>query len=352
MEKNKKKVVVILSGGMDSGTLLYDMFQTYEEVEAISFNYGQRHKKELEYASKACAKLGVPHKIVDITCINELIQGSSLTSDIDVPEGHYEEDNMKATVVPNRNMILASMAIGFAVSKEFDAVALGVHSGDHYIYPDCRPEFIKALQDAANIATNFEPVITLEWLRGFIEGEGCFSRGRDWNKLKTKEYWYPTFSISQKDKSVLDLINKQIFKGKARIHVNKLSNCWNLKTDRHECGAVYKLMKGYFRSLEKEKSFLRWEEQFKEKYLENDKFLSEYNHIQILAPYLYGNKETILKRGKELGVDYSLTWTCYAGKEKACGKCGSCQERLAAFKSVGIEDPLEYETREILQKKS
>jgi len=221
-----KKVIVVLSGGMDSTTVLYEMKNKYKTVEALSFNYGQRHSKELEYAKKTCEKLQIPHKIVDISCINQLIQGSALTSNINVPEGHYADDNMKATVVPNRNMILASMAIGYAVSKKFDAIALGVHAGDHTIYPDCRPIFIDALRVISRIAN--------------------------------------------------------------------------------------------------------------------------YEEIEILTPFLHTDKVGIIKRGIELNVDYSLSWTCYKGTENSCGKCGSCQERLAGFKANNIEDPLEYETREII----
>ena len=146
MNENKKTIIV-LSGGLDSSTLLYKLINEGKEVKAISFNYGQRHSKELEYAAKTCAKLNIEHKIVDMIFLKELVSNSALTSDIAVPEGHYAGENMKQTVVPNRNMIMASIAIGWAVNEDFDEVALGVHAGDHAIYPDCRPEFIDALQN-------------------------------------------------------------------------------------------------------------------------------------------------------------------------------------------------------------
>ncbi|TDF38453.1 7-cyano-7-deazaguanine synthase QueC [Alteromonadaceae bacterium M269] len=215
-----QKAVVIFSGGMDSFTILNKVIQQGDVPYALSFNYGQRHKKELDYAARACEILGVKHKIIDISAINELIGGSSLTDDIEVPEGHYEEESMKQTVVPNRNMILLSMAVGYAVSIGAPDVYYGAHSGDHAIYPDCRPEFVNAMNDVCAIA-NYESV--------------------------------------------------------------------NIKT-----------------------------------------------------PYIHNSKIEILTDGLKMGLDYGLTWTCYNGQEKACGKCGACQERLEAFKENGATDPLDY----------
>lgn len=151
------KTILILSGGMDSITLLYKLLEQGKTVKAISFNYGQRHSRELEQAKKTCEKLGVEHKIIDISFLKELVSNSALTSDVKVPEGHYEDESMKLTVVPNRNMIMASIAIGWAVNEDYDQVALGVHAGDHAIYPDCRPEFIEALGRIAMIA-NYKPI--------------------------------------------------------------------------------------------------------------------------------------------------------------------------------------------------
>ncbi|OGK27216.1 7-cyano-7-deazaguanine synthase QueC [Candidatus Roizmanbacteria bacterium RIFCSPHIGHO2_02_FULL_39_9] len=146
-----RKAVVVYSGGMDSSTLLAYVASQVFEVYAISFNYGQRHKKELQYAKKF-AKLFtnlVEHKIIDISVINELIQGSSLTTPgIDVPDGHYAFETMKSTVVPNRNAIMLSLACGYAVSLGANCLFVGVHSGDHFIYPDCRPEFIETIDKA------------------------------------------------------------------------------------------------------------------------------------------------------------------------------------------------------------
>ena len=215
------KAVVIFSGGMDSFTVLNMAVKQGFEIYALSFNYGQRHKKELDYASRACAALGVNHKIIDISAINELIGGSSLTSDIEVAEGHYQEESMKTTVVPNRNMILLSMAVGYAVSLGATKVFYGAHSGDHAIYPDCRPEFVNKMNDVCAIAN--------------------------------------------------------------------------------------------------------------------------YEAVEIVTPFLHDSKDAILAAGLAMGLDYGQTWTCYNGREKACGKCGACQERLEAFANNQAVDPLTYE---------
>lgn len=219
-----KKTLIVYSGGMDSYTVLQRAREEGHLAGALSFNYGQRHDKELEVAAKVCARYGIPHMVVDITSINVLLQGSSLTSGIEVPEGHYEEESMKSTVVPNRNMILISLAIGYAVSQGYDAVGFGAHSGDHAIYPDCRPEFVRQMDTLAQIA-NWEPV-----------------------------------------------------------------TLW--------------------------------------------------------TPFIHSDKTGILKWGLNHGLDYSETWTCYNGREDACGKCGSCQERLESFEQLGESDPIAYEVND------
>jgi len=133
-----KKAVVLLSGGMDSTTLLYDLVRKGQEVKALSFNYGQKHKKELEYAKKTCETLNVEHKIMDLSNIRSLISNSVLINDEEVPEGHYEDESMKATVVPNRNAIMLSIAIGWAENLKYDSVVIANHGGDHAIYPQPR----------------------------------------------------------------------------------------------------------------------------------------------------------------------------------------------------------------------
>ena len=216
-----EKVVVIYSGGMDSFTVLNRALKDGKEVFAISFDYGQRHVKELLCATTVCSKLGVEHKVVDISAINQLLAGSSLTDDIDIPEGNYEAESMKSTVVPNRNMILISLAVAYAVSVGASQVYYGAHSGDHAIYPDCRPEFVEKMNDVCKIAN--------------------------------------------------------------------------------------------------------------------------YESVEVYSPYLTVSKTAILTDGLAMGLDYSDTWTCYNGRDKACGKCGACQERLEAFADNDATDPINYE---------
>lgn len=144
------RAVLILSGGMDSTVLAYELVSFTADVHAISFDYGQRHKKELEYAAATAKRLGFQHDVVDLSGVARLLaqSGSSLVSTTDVPEGHYAQDSMKATVVPNRNMMMLSIAAAVAVAEERETVSIGVHAGDHFIYPDCRPEFIQAAHTA------------------------------------------------------------------------------------------------------------------------------------------------------------------------------------------------------------
>lgn len=152
------KAVAIVSGGLDSTTLLHGLVNGGVDVtQALSFNYGQRHSKELEYARKSCELLHVPWSLIDLwsSGLPDLLSSSESTllagSNTDVPEGHYAEENMKATVVPNRNMIMLSIAAGVAVTKGANMIAIGVHAGDHFVYPDCRPKFLRAVADAIEI---------------------------------------------------------------------------------------------------------------------------------------------------------------------------------------------------------
>jgi 7-cyano-7-deazaguanine synthase len=153
--------VVVLSGGMDSGTLLWHVAATTDDpIMTVSFNYNQRHKRELTYATALVRALGLKYEgrnicdiTVDLSHLAQLIAGQSalVNPDVAVPHGHYAEDSMKATVVPNRNMIMTSIAAGIAVANDGDAVWLGVHAGDHFVYPDCRPEFFNALNQAVQL---------------------------------------------------------------------------------------------------------------------------------------------------------------------------------------------------------
>ena len=164
--ETKKHVVVSLSGGMDSSTLLLRCLKEYDSVTAISFDYGQKHRVELERAqslvdyirveyAKRSDKWSTPIKYrqIQLNGLVDLLDSALVTGGEDVPEGHYAEDNMKATVVPNRNKIFASItqAVALSVAQktgETCDIAMGIHAGDHTIYPDCRQEFRDA-DDAA-----------------------------------------------------------------------------------------------------------------------------------------------------------------------------------------------------------
>jgi 7-cyano-7-deazaguanine synthase len=225
------KAIVVLSGGMDSTTAVY-WAQSYlndPEISLISFNYGQRHKRELVYARDLAEYLDLNHHIVDLQSVRPLIATSALTTQaVDVPEGHYEEESMRATVVPNRNMMMLSIAYAAAVSEDADYVAIGVHAGDHAVYPDCRPEFIDAFNKCAIVA--------------------------------------------------------------------------------------------------------------------NLGFARPYTHV--VAPFINMSKTEIAGLGKELGVPWHMTWSCYKGGEKHCGRCSTCVERLEALHGAGCDDSTEYEDTE------
>lgn len=214
--------VVLLSGGMDSSTLLAEAVQRFQKVRTLTFNYNQRHKREIESAKSVAAFYKVPNTVVDVSMINSLLQGSSLTTEeVDVPKGHYEEQSMKATVVPGRNTILLSIAAGHAASIGFSHISFAAHAGDHAIYPDCRDVYVDAM-----------------------------------NRVFSLFHYFP---------------------------------------------------------------------------------------VKVWAPFLQGTKINIVKAGLEMGVPYQLTWTCYEGKELACGKCGSCVERIEAFVTNKVVDPIQYE---------
>lgn len=146
------KTIVICSGGLDSVSLAYMVASEHQLTRLVSFDYGQRHRKELDYAAACAKRLHVPFDIIDLRSIGAVLTGSALTDDIDVPDGHYAEDSMRITVVPNRNAIMLTVAFGVAAARGDDAVAAAVHGGDHFIYPDCRPAFthaFNAMQKAA-----------------------------------------------------------------------------------------------------------------------------------------------------------------------------------------------------------
>jgi 7-cyano-7-deazaguanine synthase len=168
--------VLIYSGGMDSYTLLHyinskrkmRLLGVPEELRVLSFDYGQRHKKELECAIAECAKLGLHHQVIDLSQYSALLQGSALVkgpeANIDVPDGHYEAESMRLTVVPGRNTLMLSFAMAYAESltllheKKYGrpgsaTVYFGAHAGDHHIYPDCRESYVECFDSMARLAT-------------------------------------------------------------------------------------------------------------------------------------------------------------------------------------------------------
>ena len=221
------KAVVLLSGGLDSTTCLAQSIADGNEPIALSFRYGQRHTKELKSAANVAAHYGVKHIIIDMDL--SMFHSALTDMSLDVPENR-DEDSMGSdipiTYVPARNIIMLSVAAGVCESFGADKIYIGVNSVDYSGYPDCRPEFIKAFEDAINKGT-----------KAGVEG----------------------------------------------------------------------------------------------------------HPIKIVTPIQYASKSDIVKLGKKLSAPLHLTWSCYEGGEKACGKCDSCQLRLKGFADAGYKDEIEYE---------
>jgi len=168
--------LVVCSGGLDSVTLAHRVAETGDLAGLVAFDYGQRHRKELEFAAAAGNRLGVSCERIDLAGLGRHLTGSALTDDVAVPEGHYSAESMAVTVVPNRNPILLAIAFAIAASRGRDRVAAAVHAGDHAVYPDCRPEFIeafaameqRALEGLGEIALD-SPFVT--WTKAQIAAE-------------------------------------------------------------------------------------------------------------------------------------------------------------------------------------
>lgn len=159
------KVVVLLSGGMDSVAALYDAMEQHDVVQTLSFDYGSKHNhKEIPFAQYHSQRHGIAHTVVPLGFVNDLFQSDLLNSGGDIPEGHYAEENMKSTVVPFRNGIMLSIAAGIAESHEAEGLVIAAHSGDHAIYPDCREGFMEAMASAIAEGTYAK----IQLLRPFI----------------------------------------------------------------------------------------------------------------------------------------------------------------------------------------
>jgi 7-cyano-7-deazaguanine synthase len=173
--------IVICSGGLDSVSLAHKVAGEGTLRGLLSFDYGQRHVKEVEFAAACAERLGVPHKVVDISGVGAALSGSALTDDVEVPDGHYAEETMKITIVPNRNAIMLAIAFGMAAAEKAQAVAAAVHGGDHFIYPDCRPGFVEAFQAMQDQA--LEGVAEVQLYTPFLTGSKSeiVTEGARWN---------------------------------------------------------------------------------------------------------------------------------------------------------------------------
>ena len=158
--------VAIVSGGMDTVTLAHQLDAQGYGLH-LSVDYGQRHRKELEFAKRTVGRVGARH---DVRGLAGLLHGAALTdATVQVPDGHYAEASMRSTVVPNRNAILLSVAFGVAVAEGAELVTIGVHAGDHPIYPDCRPDFIAAFDAMQRLATDDYSVAGLRLDAPFVK---------------------------------------------------------------------------------------------------------------------------------------------------------------------------------------
>lgn len=159
------KTVVLCSGGMDSVTALHWAAREHAVAAVLSFDYGAKHNpREIPFAAEHAAKLGVRHEVIALDFVNRLFASDLLQSGGEIPDGHYEAENMKQTVVPFRNAIMLSVATGFAESIGAEAVVIAAHGGDHAIYPDCREGFMRAMSDAMRLGT----YASVQLLRPFI----------------------------------------------------------------------------------------------------------------------------------------------------------------------------------------
>jgi 7-cyano-7-deazaguanine synthase len=170
------KVVVLLSGGLDSVTAFQEALRQHEVLAGISFDYGAKHHaRELPMAAWHCAQAGIPHRIAPLAFVAEEFQSDLLSKGGEIPDGHYEEETMRSTVVPFRNGIMLAIAAGFAESHGAEGVVIAAHSGDHAIYPDCREDFLRPMAEAIREGTYAQ----IELLRPFVSTDkaGIVRRG-------------------------------------------------------------------------------------------------------------------------------------------------------------------------------
>lgn len=150
---SREHVVAIVSGGLDSVTMAHLLVSQGFEITIVSFDYGQRHRREIEFAASCAKRLFAPHHVVNLASISHLFDGSSLVRpNSSVPSGAYDEESVKSTIVPNRNAMMINIAAALAINRSYFGVAVGVHGGDHFLYPDCRPEFIASQQETLRLS--------------------------------------------------------------------------------------------------------------------------------------------------------------------------------------------------------
>lgn len=150
----KPRAIAIVSGGLDSVTLAYLLASEGWDLHLLAYDYGQKHKREVDFARQCAQDLDANFDLIDLRSAGRLLGGSALTDEsIEVPHGHYAAPNMAITIVPNRNAIFLAVAYGAAIAENAEIVATAVHGGDHFIYPDCRPAFIKAFDAMQKQAT-------------------------------------------------------------------------------------------------------------------------------------------------------------------------------------------------------
>jgi 7-cyano-7-deazaguanine synthase len=248
----KKQAVLSLSGGMDSSTLLLHLLANGYEVTALSFDYGQKHNVELERAKDLVKYINktlftnkpvytraegfksnypVKHQVIKLDGLSQLLNSALVTGGEDVPEGHYAEENMKATVVPNRNKIFSSIiqavALSIAEQKDTDcAIAMGIHAGDHSIYPDCRQEFrdidfeaFKSGNWGAEKVYHYTPYLDTDKFGILEDGNSCIEcLGLDFNEVykrtNTSYKPYPSGNSDYKSASSVERVEAFMKLGK------------------------------------------------------------------------------------------------------------------------------------------
>lgn len=218
-----KDKIIILSGGMDSVTLLYDEKDNIKM--ALSFFYGQKHRKELSYAIHHCLKLGIDHKIhkiVDLQNMIPLLKSNLLETGGDIPDGHYEDESMKQTVVPFRNGIMLAIAAGVAESHNCRSVLIGNHAGDHAIYPDCRLSFIEAMNEAMKYGTYAEieieaPFVSMSKRDIAVLGKSIgVPYAETWSCYKGREFHCGKCGTCTERKEALEGFDPTIYEGESK----------------------------------------------------------------------------------------------------------------------------------------